>query len=289
VTGPVGDERYAAALVDVASWPVPHPTAAVVGPEGVRAAAGETGRGQRVASVSKAVSAVAFWVALEEEAIALDEPAGPEGSTVRHLLAHASGLAFDRPAVLAPPGTRRIYSNVGFDLVADLVAERSGLPFAAYLHEAVLAPLGMVDSMLEGSASKDLRSTADDLTLVARELLAPTLVAPETLALATTVAFPGLAGVLPGIGAYDHLDWGLGVEVKGDKHPHWSGERTSPRTFGHFGATGSFLWVDPTCGVACLGLSRHEFGPWAMRAWPVLGDAVVTAAGGGGGASSPPP
>lgn len=292
--GDVGDAGgaegagYASALAPVAGWPVPHAAVAVVGPDGVLAATGETGRRQRIASVTKAVAALAFWVALEEEAIALDEPAGPEGSTVRHLLAHASGLAFDRPAVMAAPGTRRIYSNVGFDVVADLVAERAGMAFAAYLHEAVLAPLGMADAALEGSAAADLVATADDLARFARELLAPTLVAPETLALSTTVAFPGLAGVLPGIGAYDPLDWGLGVEVKGDKHPHWSGDATSPVTFGHFGATGSFLWVDPSRPVAALGLSGRGFGPWAMRAWPALADAVLAVADAGGAASSRP-
>ena len=286
MTAPTGDERYATALAPVADWPVPHAAVAVVGPEGVLAATGETDRRQWAASVTKAVAALAFWVAIEEEAVALDEPAGPEGSTVRHLLAHASGLAFDRHAVLARPGTRRIYSNVGFDVLADLVAERSGMPFATYLHEAVLAPLAMTSSALEGSAAADLHATVEDLARVAAELLAPTLVAPATLALATTVAFPGLAGVLPGIGAYDPLDWGLGVEVKGAKHPHWSGDRTSPRTFGHFGASGSFLWVDPTRSVAAVGLSGRGFGPWAMRAWPPLSDAVVVATDGGGASSS---
>lgn len=288
MTGPALGGGYDAALAPVADWPVPHAAVAVVGADGVLAATGEADRRLPVASVTKVVAALAFWVALEEEAIALDEPAGPEGSTVRHLLAHASGLAFDRPAVLAPPGTRRIYSNVGFDVVADLVAERAGMPFPAYLHEAVLAPLGMADSVLEGSAAAGLVATVDDLALVARELLAPTLVAPDTLALATGVAFPGLAGVLPGIGAADPLDWGLGVEVKGDKHPHWSGDATSPRTFGHFGAAGSFLWVDPVRTVGCVGLSGREFGPWAMRAWPALADAVVAVADGGGAASSRP-
>lgn len=288
MTAPAVDPRYAAALEPVADWPVPHAAVTVVGPEGVLAATGETDRRQWAASVTKAVAALAFWVAVEEEAVALDEPAGPEGSTVRHLLAHASGLAFDRPVVVARPGTRRIYSNAGFDVLADLVAERAGMAFAAYLREAVLAPLAMTSSALEGSAAADLHTTADDLARFAAELMAPTLVAPETLAAGTAVAFPGLAGVLPGIGAYDPLDWGLGVEVKGDKRPHWSGDRTSPRTFGHFGASGSFLWVDPTRSVAAVGLSGQGFGPWAMRAWPPLADAVLAVADDGGAPSSRP-
>lgn len=264
-------------LAQIDGWEVPHAAAVVCGPAGTVASRGEVERRQRVASVTKVAAALAVWVAVEEETVALDEPAGPEGSTVRHLLAHTSGMAFDRPAVLAPPGTRRIYSNVGFDLLGDHVAERSGFAFADYLHEAVLAPLGMVDSALEGSPAKDLRSTATDLARLAVELLRPTLVAPETHALATSVAFPGLAGVLPGVGSFDPNDWGLGVEIKGAKHPHWSGRATAPTTFGHFGGAGTFLWVDPTRDLACIGLSGREFGPWATAAWPRLADAVVAA------------
>ena len=57
--------------------------------------------------------------------------------------------------------------------------------------------------------------------------------------------------MLPDYGRFSPLDWGLGVELKGEKAGHWSGDRTSPRTFGHFGGSGTFLWVDPELGVAC--------------------------------------
>lgn len=279
------DLSGALALID--DWEAPHPAVVVVGPDGPLAARGAVTTPSAVASVTKPVAALAMWVAVEEEAIALDEPAGPPGSTVRHLLAHASGLAFDRDRVLAPPGTRRIYSNAGFEALGRLVAERAGMAFDRYLHEAVVEPLGLAATVLEGSPAKDLRSTADDLAVVARQLLRPTLVAPTTLADATRVAFPGLAGVLPGIGAFDPLDWGLGVEVKGRKRPHWSGPATAPATFGHFGAAGSFLWVDPTREVACVALSGRAFGPWAMASWPVLSDAVVSAVDSARATSSP--
>lgn len=265
----------ALALID--DWDVPSAAVVVCGPDGQLASRGATDLVGPVASVTKPVAALAMWVAVEEEAIALDEPAGPPGSTVRHLLAHTSGLAFDRDAVLAPPGTRRIYSNVGFDVLGALVAERAGMAFDRYLHEAVLAPLDMTATALDGSPAKDLRSTVDDLARVAQELLRPTLVAPQTLAAATSVVFPGLAGVLPGIGSFDPLDWGLGVEIRGTKQPHWSGSATSPSTFGHFGAAGSFLWVDPVRAVACVSLSGRDFDTWTMRAWPALSNAVIAA------------
>src|SRR6266700_1498261 len=79
--------------------------------------------------------------------------AGPPGSTVRHLLAHASGIAPDDDTVFSAPGRRRIYSNRGFELLADHVARRSGTPFAAHLQASVLDPLGMSGTRLAGTAA----------------------------------------------------------------------------------------------------------------------------------------
>jgi CubicO group peptidase (beta-lactamase class C family) len=70
-------------------------------------------------------------------------------------------------------------------------------------------------------------------------------------------------------------DWGLAFELRDAKAPHWTGSRNSPRTFGHFGAAGTFLWVDPAAGVACGVLTDREFGEWAKDAWPAFGDAVL--------------
>jgi CubicO group peptidase (beta-lactamase class C family) len=53
------------------------------------------------------------------------------------------------------------------------------------------------------------------------------------------------------------------------------GSRVSPRTFGHFGGSGTFLWVDPEVGLACACLTDLEFGDWAKEAWPRLSDAVL--------------
>lgn len=228
----------------------------------------------RWASVTKPVTALAALVAAEEGVIDLDEPAGPEGSTVRHLLAHASGLPFEPGAPAVKPGRRRIYSNVGFETLAEHVAERAEMPFAEYLAAGVLRPLGM-KAELRGSAASELHGTLDDLLALGRELQRPTLVAPETLEEATTVQFPGLAGVLPDFGRFDPLDWGLGFELRDAKEPHWTGAHNSARTFGHFGGSGTFLWVDPNADVALGVLTDLEFGDWAKAAWPQLSDAVL--------------
>ena len=248
----------------------------MVGRDGrVIAARGDTTLAGEWASVTKILTALAVLVAVEEEAVSLDEPAGPPGATVRHLLAHASGLAYDQDRILAPPGRRRIYSNRGFEVLGALVADRVGMAFGSYLAHAVLHPLGMAGARLDGSPAAGVTGTLDDLVQLTRELFAPTLVSPATLRLATTVAFPGLAGRLPGFDSHDPLDWGLGIEVRGTKWPHWTGRHNSPATFGHFGRSGSVLWVDPAAGVACAVRSGRDFGAWAKEAWPALADAVL--------------
>ena len=153
------------------------------------------------------------------------------------------------------------------------------MPFAEYLEGAVLGPLGLRDTSLRGGPAEGLHGTLSDLARLARELLAPTLVAPETLAEATSVAFPGLAGVLPGIGRQEPNDWGLGFELRDAKRPHWTGSLNSPATFGHFGGSGTFLWVDPAVGVACACLTDLDFGDWALDVWPALSDAVLAELG----------
>jgi CubicO group peptidase (beta-lactamase class C family) len=87
------------------------------------------------------------------------------------------------------------------------------------------------------------------------------------------VQFRGLAGVLPDFGRFDPNDWGLGFELRDDKSPHWTGTRNSPRTFGHFGGSGTFLWVDPDAGIALGVLTNLDFGDWSKEAWPRLSDA----------------
>jgi CubicO group peptidase (beta-lactamase class C family) len=262
-------------LRQIDAWGADHASAAVVRPQGVVAGHGPEDHVFRWASVTKLASALATLVAVEEGVVDLDEPAGPEGSTIRHLLAHASGLPFDEGPPLAPVGRRRIYSNQGFETLAAHVAQRAEMPFDRYLAEAVFRPLGM-SAELRGSAGADVYGTLPDAAALAGELLAPRLVAGETLAEATAVAFPGLAGVLPDFGRFDPLDWGLGFELKDAKAGHWSGTLTSPRTFGHFGGSGTFLWVDPERAVSLVVLTDREFGEWSKTAWPTLSDAVLS-------------
>ncbi len=259
-----------------AEWPVDNAAVAVVAASGeLLGTEGPQAREFKLASVTKLLTAYATLIAVEEGAVEWDQPAGPPGSTVRHLVAHTSGLAFDEHKVMADPGTRRMYSNSGFEVLADTINEASGIPFAEYLTEAVLAPLDMESSRLAGAASAGAVATCADLARFAAELQAPTLVSESTLDEATTVAFAGLSGVLPGYGYQKNNDWGLGFEIRDHKSPHWTGRGSSPETFGHFGQSGTFLWVDPVAGVACVALADRDFGQWAIDAWPPFTDAVL--------------
>lgn len=267
-----------AALDALHDWPVPDAAAAVIGPTGVLAGHGDTGRVFELASVTKPLVARAVHVAVEEGVVELDTPAGPPGSTVRHLLAHASGLAMHSDRVLAKPGTRRMYSNYGFTVLARTVERESGIEFGRYLAEAVCEPLALGSTRLNGGAEAagfGATSTVADLAVFARDLLRPATVSPRLHAEATAVQFPGLDGVLPGYGVQRPNDWGLGFEIRDAKSPHWTGARNSPRTYGHFGQAGGFIWADPEVGLALVVLTDRDFGEWALRPWPAISDAVI--------------
>lgn len=262
----------------IADWPVPAASAAVIGRSGVLAAYGDGAREYRLASVTKPLVARAAQVAVEEGVVDLDSPAGPPGATVRHLLSHASGYSMHSAQTLAEPGTRRVYSNFGFGVLAETIEAQSGIDFGRYLSEAVFEPLGMTASRLDGGAAAagfGGISTVDDLVVFAADLLAPRTVSAQLHAEAISVQFPGLTGVLPGFGVQRPNDWGLGFEIRDDKSPHWTGTRNSPRTFGHFGQTGTFLWVDPARELSLVVLTARDFDEWAKPLWPALSDEVL--------------
>jgi CubicO group peptidase (beta-lactamase class C family) len=261
------------ALRQIEGWPVPFAAAGVSTRDGRAETLGDTSRAVRLASVSKPVGAFAVLVAAEEGVVDLDEPAGPPGSTVRHLLAHTSGLPFEGREPISPPARKRIYSNEGFRVLATHLERAAEMPFADYVRAAVCDPLGIgLDP--SGDPGSGMHASLDDLVAFARQLLKPTLLAGETLAEMTSVQFPGLSGVLPDLGRFDPLDWGLGVQLN-TRPPSWMGARTSPSAFGHFGGSGTCIWVDPEPGVACVVLTDREFGEWAKEVWPPFSDAVL--------------
>ena len=261
---------------EIADWPVGSASVAVIGPDGVLDLV-DDGRAHPWASVTKVITTLTVLDATFEGVIGLDDQVGPPGSTLRHLLSHASGLAIDSDKILGPPGARRVYSNRGIDLAAEHLAAATGRPFADELSERVLDLLSMSGTELVGPPAHGATGPIADLAALAADLLRPTLLLPNVVSLASTVAFPGLSGVLPSFGRQPSNDWGLGCEIRDSKSPHWTAAGNSPATFGHFGQSGSFLWVDPVAHLACVSLSDTAFGPWAADRWPRLSAAVLQA------------
>lgn len=259
------------ALVDSpTNWVV-----AVAGPQGPPLSVGDPHASFPLASVTKPLSAAALWLAVEEGTVNWDDHVGPPGSTLAHLLAHAPGLPLEGHTPVAAVGTRRIYSNTGFELAAEHLAAASGLTLATYLHEGICESLAMTSTRLTASPAWGATSTAADLIRFGQELLGPSVLTRATIDHVTRVAFGHLDGVLPGYGRQTPNPWGLGIEVRGDKAPHWTGSNNSHHTFGHFGRSGTFIWVDPIARRTAVFLGDRDFGPWAIEAWPTISDAAL--------------
>ena len=254
-------------FASLSAWPVQTVAAAVVDREGTHRH-GPTDRALPLASLTKLITAMAALVAHEEGTLPLDEPITAQGATAADLLAHSAGIAPDEPVPMTLPHTRRIYSTAAYELLADHIGDRSGIAFADYAREAVVEPLGMGSTRLLGSAGAGAHASVDDLLRLADGWTSPRLVDGSTLARATRPHLASLSGVLPGFGRQDPNPWGLGPEIRGHKHPHWTSPANSPATFGHFGQSGTMLWIDPVAGVTAIALTDRDFGEWAGDAWP---------------------
>jgi len=272
------------ALHLVATWPVDHVAAAIVTDHGVESI-GDPEHEYRLASLSKPITAWAIMIGVEEGIVELDAPLryveAPPGATLRHLLSHAAGFGFTGDAPVAGVEQRRMYSNTGIERAADELAGAAEMPFEHYLIEAVFAPLGMASTTLRGSPAHAIWSSLDDTVQFVSEMRDPALLAAATHADVTSPQFPALAGIVPDVGRFDPCPWGLGVEVRGAKTPHWTGRANSAATFGHFGGAGTMMWVDPLADIGVVALTDRAFDEWsaeALRLWTEFSDAVLAQA-----------
>ncbi len=135
------------ALELIDDWPEPHAAAGVLVRDGtgveIVATRGDVNDVAEWASVTKPLVSLAVLAAADLGTLDLDDPAGPPGATVRHLLSHASGLGPDSLEPLTAPGTRRIYSNAGFEVLAGHLEQRVQMDWGDYLEINVTRPLGM--------------------------------------------------------------------------------------------------------------------------------------------------
>ena len=281
MTAPDTPQTQAPALPAMADFPFP--TALVVtgapAPDGgVLHESGDVDEIFPFASVTKPIVAWSALVAVDRGLLDLDAPAGapaPDGATIGHLLSHSSGIAADSDERLASPGTRRIYSNRGIEILGQWLQEATGTPLETWVETTVLEPLGMASVLIPGSPAHSGEGSARDLSLFARELASPRLVSPALAERACAPVLPELDGVLPGYGRQVPNPFGLGVEVRGAKSPHWTGKGNSPQTFGHFGQSGSFMWVDPVAERQAVFVGAEPFGQIHRKTWPALGDQIL--------------
>lgn len=257
------------------TWQVDHASIAVIDRHGEIHLHGDESREFRLASVTKLITAWATLVACEEGTVSLDDEVCREDCTVRHLLAHAGGFPFEGDSPIADVGAKRIYSNTGYELVATHLSERSEMPFWDYVEGSVFEPLGITAAPQSGSAAKDARLDIVNLALFLAEIRRPRLIARDTFVEAVTPQFDALEGVVPGVGRFDPCPWGLGPEIRGGKSPHWTSPANSAATYGHFGGSGTFVWVDPIADVACAVLTDREFDEWALAHWPEFSTALL--------------
>lgn len=259
----------------IAAWPVDNVAAAVIDRHGEIHLYGDESREFRLASVTKVITAWAVLVACEEGSISLADPVGQADCTVRHLLAHAGGYPFTGDAPVGRPGDKRIYSNTGYEMLANHLEHASEMPFWDYVHGAVFEPLGIVSAPQSGSSAKDARLDIVNLSLFVAEMRRPRLIARDTFVSAVSAQFADLDGIVPGVGKFDPCPWGLGPEIRGGKSPHWMAPENSAATYGHFGGSGTFVWVDPLADVACAVLGDREFDEWALAHWPQFSTLVL--------------
>jgi uncharacterized protein YbbC (DUF1343 family)/CubicO group peptidase (beta-lactamase class C family) len=239
--------------------------------------------------------------------------------TVRQLLTHFSGLpddldlrqhwhgyaealqrAYDSPLV-APPGSRFIYSDVNYIVLGELVARVSGMPLDKYVESNIFAPLGMTTTrflpppqwipriapteydehgtMMRGvvhdptarrmggvAGHAGLFSTADDLALFAQAMLDRKLLAPLTIEKMTTPQQPANATVLRGLG------WDIDSPFSSVR-----GELLPVGSYGHTGFTGTSIWIDPVTDTYIILLSNAVHPHSSSNAIVSLRSRVATA------------
>jgi CubicO group peptidase (beta-lactamase class C family) len=217
------------------------------------------------ASVSKMAVALAFGVEVSWQMHRYEEfVRGHPGITFANLLSHSAGFGLEENDPRISPASKRIYSNFGIDLAVQSIVENNSP--AAWLNDRVFLPFGMTSTHLVGRPAAGVEGSTADLARLAVGWLRPDGISAQVRNRIITPYVPELAGVVPGFGRFAPCPWGLGPEVRGEKH-HWMGEWPSD-SFGHFGQSGALMLLNATEQIAVVATSSHSFGPWAQELWP---------------------
>ena len=239
---------------------------------------------------------------------------GKAAITLRQLLTHQSGLIADNALrdyltdpetsmqniaalkLVAPPGERFIYSDVGFLVLGELIRRVSGDTVDVYASQHLYKPLGMRDTAygpvpaekrdrvvpteqrqgawirgevhdplafrLQGVAGHaGLFSTADDLAIFGQMLLNGGEYQGVRILSAETVKQMTTPHSVPGKGVRC-LGWDMQTGYSSNR-----GKNFSPQAYGHGGFTGTAFWNDPTHELTVIFLSSrlHPHGKGAVN------------------------
>lgn len=203
-----------------------------------------------------------------------------------------------------PPGTQVSYQSMGTAVVAEIVQRLSGRSIATFLREEIFQPLGMTSTTL-GAAGSDrsrlvrvevpeyqagsdfgwnstywqdlgapwggLFSTPEDFAVLCQVMLAGgawggvRLLSPATVARMTTNRLHDYPDLPEPIRRTQ--PWGLGWRLN---HPAGSGswgDLLGENVFGHTGATGTMVWMDPDRDGFCILLTSalRSRAPWRLN------------------------
>ena len=254
-----------------------------------------------LASLTKVVAtATSIMILVERGQLSLADPValyipefgrfGKEKVTVEQLLTHRAGFVADNEMAdyvgksvkplekiyeLQPayePGTRFVYSDVGFMVAAELVRRVSGKPLDQFARENIFAPLGMKDTnflpaasarvapteMREGrwmrgevhdprayelggvAGHAGLFSTADDLAAFCQMILGKGEYAGARILAPYSIERMVSAHSLP-TSQMRGIGWDVNTSFSSNR-----GDLFPVGTFGHTGFTGTSIWIDPT-------------------------------------------
>jgi len=287
-----------------------------------------------LASLTKPIAtATALMVLAEQGKVDLDARVaryvpefrshGKDAITLRQLLTHVSGLPAETPvadfehgrtramkhimalSLKAPPGTKFVYSDVGFLVLEEVIRRVTGGDLAKFADAAIFRPLGMNETGFLPSADvrpriaptekrndawmrgevhdprahrlggvaghAGLFSTAKDLSRYARMVLGAGALDGVRLLSADTVRKMLAPHDVPG--GIRALGWDMQSTYSANR-----GAALSRRAIGHGGYTGTSLWIDPEQDLFVMFLSNrvHPDGKGSINA---LAGAIATLAG----------
>ena len=297
-----------------------------------------------LASVTKVIATTAVAMLLyERRRLKLDAPlanflpefvslaprhqqAAREAVTIRMLLTHSSGLpAYEKlfqfaqsreelvraaltTRLVAPPGTRTEYSDIGFILLGEVLAQQAGLALDLFARQEIFAPLGMTRTRFNPPPDwkSEIPPTEDDRTF--RKRIIQGEVNDENAFVMEGVA--GHAGVFSSAtdvarfaefllrgGAPLFQPATVKLFTRREETPAgtsralgWdtpsvpessSGTRFSRASFGHLGFTGTSLWIDFGRQLSVTLLTNRTWPHRASQAIkqvrPLVHDEVVEA------------